>query len=72
MDVLRAYEIQDVNYGHDMLVLVGYGMMIHLIIAAIILVRQWKANHIEEEMGATEEEGANNNDDDLGAAARSR
>ena len=70
MDVLRAYEIQDVNYGHDMLVLVGYGMMIHLIIATIILVRQWKANHIEDGMGATEEEGANNNDDDLGATAR--
>jgi ABC-type multidrug transport system permease subunit len=70
MDVLRAYEIQDVNYGHDMLVLVGYWVMIHLIIAMIILVRQWKANHIEDGMGATEEEGAKNNDDDIGATAR--
>eukprot|EP00563_Minutocellus_polymorphus_P008385 CAMPEP_0181026220 /NCGR_PEP_ID=MMETSP1070-20121207/3520_1 /TAXON_ID=265543 /ORGANISM="Minutocellus polymorphus, Strain NH13" /LENGTH=768 /DNA_ID=CAMNT_0023103391 /DNA_START=264 /DNA_END=2567 /DNA_ORIENTATION=+ len=62
MDVLRAYEIDNVNYGHDMLVLVGYGIIIHLISASIILVRQWKANRIEEEMVADEEAK-----DDIGA-----
>lgn len=71
MDVLKAYEIDDVNYGHDMLVLVGYGIVIHLIIAAIILVRQWKANLIEEEMVADEEEGqAKVENDDIGVTDR--
>ena len=62
----KAYEIDNVNYGHDMLVLVGYGIVIHLIIGAIILVRQWKANRIEEEMVADEEEEQAHQDEVVG------
>jgi ABC-type multidrug transport system ATPase subunit len=66
IDVLRAYEIDNVNYGHDMLVLVGYGIIIHLISASIILVRQRKANRIEDDMAADEEAK-----DEIGLTARS-
>ena len=65
MDVLRAYEIEDVNYGHDMLVLFGYAIIIHLISASIILARQQKANRIEDEMAADEEAK-----DEIGVTAR--
>ena len=55
MDVLRAYEIDDVDYGHDMLVLVGYAVIVHLLCVGIILLRRWQAVRILKETDDDEE-----------------
>ena len=56
MDVLRAFEIDDVDYTHDMLVLVGYGAVVHLLCIGIILLRRWRAVRILKERRDEEEE----------------
>ncbi len=43
-DVLDAFEIGDVNREHDMLVLAGYGLIIHLV-SFVVLYLRYNAFH---------------------------
>lgn len=47
MDVLRTYEIDNVNYGRDMGVLVAYGAIIHLICVTVILVKRQRRRRLD-------------------------
>jgi len=38
-DVLKAFDIEDVNRGHDMIVILCYGLIIHLMSFAILVIK---------------------------------
>jgi len=48
MDVLRAYEIDNVNYGRDMGVLVAYSVIIHMICVTIIIVNRKRLRRMDD------------------------